>query len=208
MRSARFAKVYPPKPVCVLPARIELIEARSGPVLLLLLLPVATLALLPFALVFAHLVSDPAAIDGLLARPLKAFQLGLAFTLLACGLGVALDRAFMAMGRSRTIEIVDGLVRVTDRGPVARTTWSAPLAAYDGLTRRIRATLAGTRHELVLVHPDRKLSLLIGFAPSVSDGVVSAAAAALGVPAIAPSDVGARRPVMAPAQPGPFPQPA
>lgn len=182
-----FETIRPADRPMALPLSLELTGPRLGPWLMtLLLVPLAALALSPFALLAAHAVEDGQAREAILARPLTTFQLGLGFLLLLSILTLALARALSGIGRKRTIDIADGQVRVRDRSLLGRRRWSVPLADYIGLSHHIRATLSGARHELILVHPQPDRSLLVHIAPRLTRSEVAAAAAALGVAEVDP----------------------
>jgi hypothetical protein len=163
----------------------------------LLIVPFAGLALAPFALLAAHAVEDGTAREAMVAHPLATFQLGLGFVVLATLLSIALARALSSIGRKRRIEIAAGHVAVTDKTLLRQRRWECPLAEFIGLAHHVRSTLSGARHELILVHPDRNRSLLVGIAPRLTRAEVAGAAAALGVAEVAPSVLYRRRPAAA-----------
>jgi hypothetical protein len=72
--------------------------------------------------------------------------------------------------------------------PAALAACSAPLASYSGVTHRVRASLAGSRHELILVHHEREKSILLSVAPRTSQADVERVAALLGQRQIPPSE--------------------
>lgn len=183
-----FETIAPAERPRALPLSLELSGPRLGPwVMTLLLVPLATLALSPFALLAAHALEDGGARAAILSRPLATLQLGLGFLVLLAVMALALSRALAGIGRRRTIDIADGVVRVSDRTLLRRRQWSAPLAEFIGLTHHIRATLSGARHELILVHPERSRSLLLHIAPRLTRSEVAATAAALGVAEVDPA---------------------
>lgn len=183
-----FETIHPADRPLALPLSLELTGPRLGPwVMTLLLVPLAGLALAPFALLAAHALENGGAREIMLARPLAALQLGLGFLILLAGMALALTRAMAGIGRKRSIDISDGHVHVRDRTPFGRRQWSAPLAEYAGLSHHIRATLSGARHELILVHPKRSRTLLLHIAPRLTRSEVAATAAALGLAEVDPA---------------------
>ncbi|MEW5963844.1 MAG: hypothetical protein AB1749_09820 [Pseudomonadota bacterium] len=195
MRLPAFDTIQPADRPLALPLSLDLSGPRLGPwVLTLLLVPLAGLALAPFALLAAHAVEDGTAREAIAARPLATFQLGLGFVVLASVLTLAFARAFSGIGRRRQIEIAEGRVVVTDEALLGRRRWEGPLAEFIGLAHHVRSTLSGARHELILVHPDRNRSLLVRIAPRLSRSEVAAAAAALGLPEVEPGALYRRRP--------------
>jgi hypothetical protein len=77
-----------------------------------------------------------------------------------------------------------GEVRVAERSLLRLRVWREPVSAYLGLAHNIRATMAGTHHELVLVHGQPEKSVLLYSASSIALGQVEHYAALLGVPVI------------------------
>ena len=61
-----------------------------------------------------------------------------------------------------------------------------PLASFAGVAHHVRASLSGTRHELILVHPDREKSVLLSLAAKVAQAEVDRVAALLGHKEISP----------------------
>jgi len=90
---------------------------------------------------------------------------------------------------TRTIHIDDTTVTVTECGHFRRQTWSAPRSAFTGVAHHVRASLSGTRHELILVHPEREKSLLLSLAPRMGQSEVDRVALLLGCTEIPPSEL-------------------
>ena len=118
----------------------------------------------PIALVIAHALEQPGFVLDVTGRPVAALQLAAAFTagLVVCT--YALTRLIAVIGRRRTVTLDATRVHVVDQHFRRSRVWAQPLAAYTGLTHRVRATLSGSRHSLVLTHPDpaREITLYIG----------------------------------------------
>jgi hypothetical protein len=93
------------------------------------------------------------------------------------------------LATTRIVDIDDGVVTVTEGGYFRTWTWSAPLAAYAGVTDHVRASLSGTRHELILVHPEREKSVLLCVAARTSQSEVDRIAGLLGHKQIPPSEL-------------------
>ena len=81
---------------------------------------------------------------------------------------------------TRTVEIDERTVTVTEGGQFRTWTWSAPLGAFTGLAHHLRASLSGTRHELILVHPEREKSVLLCLADTLAQQEVERVATLLG----------------------------
>jgi hypothetical protein len=162
--------------------------------------------LLPFALLAEHLADDPAARAALAGRPQAAVQLTLALAFCTALFGWPLVRLARALAHTRSIVIDGRSVTVTERGLFAARTWSEPLAGYRGLAHSVRASLSGLRHELILVHKDPALSVLLAVANRISQAEVDRAASVLGLAEI-PSREAYRlaliRGMLGPAEPQP-----
>jgi len=149
------------------PAEVTFEQAPEGGsrfVLLAVLVPLLAALLAPFWLVVVQLASDPTARAILAARPLVGVQLLAGLLVLGSIFGwplVVLTRR--ALGRRR-VTIGNGAVRSEAVGLFGKCSWTEPLASYAGLTHRVRTSLSGVRHELVLVHrrPSRSVILLSG----------------------------------------------
>lgn len=133
-----------------------------GRTLLMALLAVSGTALFaPFALVAALLASDAAAREILSAHPAVGVQLALGLLALVglflVPLALLARRAF---GR-REILIDGAFVHAREAGVFGARSWREPVDAYDGLMRRVRSSLSGTSHELVLVHPRADRSVVV-----------------------------------------------
>jgi hypothetical protein len=100
--------------------------------------------------------------------------------------------------RRAHVEIGDRLVRVSEHGYLTRRVFAEPLDAYRGIAHRIRTTLSGVQHELVLVHPDARRDVVIPLDGTPSDLTPSALMARLGLPEIPVRDIPRARRVAAP----------
>jgi hypothetical protein len=184
MRATDFETILPDHPVTELPATLSQTPSRAAPFLLLALaLPAATLSLFPFAMIADHLARDPAVAA---QRPMTVLALALAFLvwLIVFGWPIAV-RASRAM-IDRHVAFAPGFVTVTDTGLLGARTWNEPLANYDGLTHRVKSSLSGTRHELILVHPNASRSVLLRASARISQSEIETTAALFGCPEIAP----------------------
>lgn len=150
--------------------------AGWGRLFLLALLGAAlTLLMVPFWLIGTHLVTDPAARAVVAARPQAALSLGLGLVLLFWIFGWPLAaHARCALGRR--ITIAGGLVRAEGRGLFGPRAWVEPLASYAGVAHRVRSSLSGIRHELILVHRRPSRSVLLLASSQISQETVEAAA--------------------------------
>lgn len=140
----------------------------TGRSLLMALLALSACALFaPFALLAAHLVSDPGAREFVAGHPAVAVQLALGFVALIGLLIVPLTLlARRSLGR-REILIDEAFVHARKAGVFGFPAWREPLAAYSGTVRRVRSSLSGTSHELVLVHPNPDRSAVVFSGPQI-----------------------------------------
>jgi len=161
----------PPAPL--LPLTFEQSAEGSGRfVLMAVLCPILIALLTPFWLVLAKLASDPAARAVLVARPMLALHLGLALVALGWIFGWPL--LFLARGsfRRRLISIENGFVTASERGLFGIRSWIEPVSAYAGVTNRVRSSLSGVRHELLLVHASPSKSVILYASPRISQEAV------------------------------------
>jgi hypothetical protein len=101
-------------------------------------------------------------------------------------LGRPLKRLFDRLSVTRMIEIDAASVTITERGYLRAHCWAVPLASFAGVAHHVRASLSGTRHELILVHPNRHNSVLLSLAANVPQEEVDRVAALLGHKEISP----------------------
>jgi hypothetical protein len=180
MRVAIYDRVEPQVPA-ELPVRlVATCRQRSAALLLAVTIP----ALLAAAASCLMLLLEAAAAPG--ARTILAQHPALGVEVLAAiGFGLYLlalpvRRLFQRMTSTRTVAIDAHTVSVTEGGYFRQGTWSAPLDSYMGVAHHLRASLSGTRHELILVHPEREKSVLLSLAPALAREEVARVASLLG----------------------------
>lgn len=150
--------------------RIELRPSRFSAVFFLLLLVPATLALMiPVLMLAATAVAEPASRAMIAGQPMAVAQTVLGLIVWALLWGVPASRFFNRLGRQRSVEIDGTQVRVADRSMAGTSTWTAELTDFIGLAHHVRASLSGSRHELILVHEDAEKSLLVHAGALVTD---------------------------------------
>ncbi len=125
----------------------------------------------------------------LIDHPAQGVEILLAIGFLAYLVALPTKRLVDRLATTRIVDIEDGVVTVTEGGYFRTWTWSAPLAAYAGVTHHVRASLSGTRHELILVHPEREKSVLLCVAARTSQSEVDRIAGLLGHQQIPPSEL-------------------
>jgi hypothetical protein len=151
---------------------------------LTLLAALATAVVVPQMALAGYALNSPEFRQSIMGQPLVAFQLAAAMafwiTIFALPLKGLLDR----LTRRRSVEISGSTVAVSDIGAFRRRSWTAPLSSYRGIALNTRSSLSGTRQELVLVHDDRKLSVLLMTAQTVSDAEIMRLTSLLKLPQV------------------------
>lgn len=146
-----------------------------------LLTVLLALVLTPFAILAVEAILQPATRDKLMASPaITASALSGAGTWLAM-FGIPAWRAARLLRWNVEIDIRDGTANVRHTTLFGTRTWKCPLGEFEGLSHIIRTRLTGTRHELILVHPDRERSLLIHMADTITHKEAEALATRLGL---------------------------
>jgi len=190
MRFAAVDRIAPAEPFQRLPVELMQFPARRAAILVVLgVIPVIAAVIAPFGLVAALAAEKPAALSVMAERPLAAVQLVLGFLVGTVLVVVPVRQAVARLGRRRHIRIENDLITVTARGPFGGSNWCAPLSSFKGVAHHVRATLSGTRHELILVHPERRNSILIEIADRIAQSRLDQVAAVLGLPEIAASEL-------------------
>lgn len=186
MRIAAFDTVSPSAPLTALPVVIEQRSARL-PAAMQLMPLAALLALMaiPFALILGLVAGEASARALIVEKPVAALQMVVGMTMWMGLLAWPAHRLLAKLTGARTVRIDTHHVTVTDKGLLGTRTSSIPLDDFDGLAHHIRASLSGTRHELILAHPDRNRSVLLAIADRFTKSEVERVCALLGVPEIA-----------------------
>jgi hypothetical protein len=158
-----------------LPLKFVQKSAIAGPIIMLMiLLPLAGALLAPFLLMAKGLVLDPGMRANLAAHPGTSAQLGLAFFFWCALFAWPIKRIVGQFGRSRSVEIEGGTVHVSDRSPLSTINWQLPISDYEGVAHRIRSSLSGVRHELVLEHSDERRSIVLAMQPRFAESEIAA----------------------------------
>ena len=146
----------------------------------------AALAVLPQIGLAAYAMASPAFRAALADQPIAALELAAAFAFWAGLVCWPLRKIIVALTSDRIIDIRDGEVVVVDSGIFTNGAWRLPLATYEGIAIRARTSLAGLRHEALLVHPDAARSLVLATAEQFGDGEVRELSRILGLPILSP----------------------
>ncbi len=184
MRAAAFETIDPNCAITALPTTLQQTPSRMSPWLIIALaFPAALAVIAPYALIALHAAREPSLITDQVER---SALLGLALLLWsAVFVWPIVGRAKQAATKRR-IEIAEGRVTVWETGLFSATTWSEPLSTYAGLAHHVRSSLSGTRHELLLIHPEPERSLLLRTASQISQTEINHLTALLGCREIAP----------------------
>ncbi len=189
MRVAIYDRVEPPVPA-ELPLRlVETCSHRPAIAKLVLAVPaVVAVAVASLALLMEALFT-PAARAVVAQHPVLALEILAAIAFWIYLLGLPIRRLLSRITMTRTVEIDEAGVTVTEGGYLYRRTWTAPISSYMGVTHHLRASLSGTRHELILVHPERRKSVLLSLAGTMAQEEVDRVATLLGQKEIPSSEL-------------------
>jgi len=184
MRAAAFETILPNTPVTALPLNLVQTPSRSSPLLLLALaLPAALAVLAPYSMIALHAAGDSSLLTD---RTAATTQAALALVLWALVFCWPILRRTQRMATRRDVTIENGIVSVQDVGLLGNKSWEQPLTAYRGIAHHVRSSLSGTRHELLLIHPDPARSLLLRATEKISQAEIDTLGNLLGCREIAP----------------------
>jgi len=189
MRAAIFDRIEPQLPSDLPFFSVQTCSRRTATVFLLLLIP-AVVALgyaCTFLIVQAAAAPDARAIVA--QKPMLALQILTAIVFLAYLLGLPLKRLLDRIAVHRTVKIDNAMVTVTEGKNFRSCTWTATLNSFAGITHHLSASLSGTRHELILVHPERDKSVLLGVSNHMLQEDIDRVAALLGQHLIPPKEL-------------------
>jgi hypothetical protein len=168
MQLSAIDRITPTTPIDQLPIRLDLAGSRGSLVIALLLtMAAAALLITPFALVGSLAAFQPEAFLNADVSWISGVQLAAAFATALVLLVFAIRRVRMAWGRSATVEIGYGVVAVNERRFGMTHRWAVPVSDFLGVAHNVRSSLSGSRHELVLVHPDPSKHVLLGLAQAM-----------------------------------------
>jgi hypothetical protein len=189
MRVAIFDRVEPPVP-SELPLRlVETCSRRAAAAMLLFAVPAVLTVGFASLLLVLHALLAPAVRATVAQHPLLGLEVLVAFAFWAYLLGVPLKRLVERLGATRAVDIDGASVLVFESGHFRAWSWSAPLGSYAGVAHHVRASVSGTRHELILVHPEREKSVLLSLADKMPQSEVDRVARLLGHKIIPPSEI-------------------
>ncbi|MEZ5849565.1 MAG: hypothetical protein R3D68_02800 [Hyphomicrobiaceae bacterium] len=168
-----------------LPIRFQSRASRAATIARLLLLAPAILLLSLTVTMLAASNADATSAMALIAEnPSAAAKATLGLIVWAALFAIPLKRAISRFAARRSVEIDATTVRVSVRGAFGQHSWEAPLSTYTGVAHHVRTSLSGTRHELILVHPQSDKTLLLSTADRISQATIDQATATLGLPEV------------------------
>ncbi len=183
--SSAINDVAPNEPFSAFPIRLVQTSSRVGIVVKLLFIGAAGIVLLtPFAMLAVIAATDPAGFLSIARKPMVAFQLSLALLISVAFVIMPLRQVIATYSRGCTIAITRSAVTVAKRGRSGWRDWQEPLENYSGIAHSIRTSLAGARHELVLVHPDPSKSVPLKLADRTAQSNIDALSRLTGLPEI------------------------
>lgn len=182
--SVHFDRLSEEPTLDVLPIRMEQSNARSVTVSRLLLLSPALVLLAVPMLVGAHVATVPEAMSAVSEHPMAALQVLVGCLLWAALIAIPLTQAVCRLHARRHIVIDEAGVAVTETSLAGSRSWSVPLASYRGVAHHVRTSVSGMRHELILVHPDPKRSVLLTMKDRLTQTSVEKAKQLLGLPEV------------------------
>ncbi|MGI9403778.1 MAG: hypothetical protein ACR2OF_04620, partial [Hyphomicrobium sp.] len=186
MRAAIFDRIEPKLPSGLPFRSVQMCSRRAATALLLVLIPVVVALVFACTSLIVQAAAAPAARAVVAQKPMLALQIVAALAFWAYLLGLPLKRLFVRLAGHRTVEIDKAIVTVREGKNLRACTWTAPLNSFAGITHHVRASLSGTRHELILVHPERNKSVLVGISEHMLQEDIDRVAALLGQPVIHP----------------------
>lgn len=171
-----------------LPYRAEHEPARASALVLLTLLAVlAGIVVVPVVLAVAYASHDIA--SALAHKPLAFVMLTMGVVAWLSLLTVAVHRVVHTLWCRRSVSITAARVVLANSGLLGATLCVHPLADYRGIVHRVRATLTGVHHELLLVHCRRMRPVLLYAADTITQSTIDRAIALLRLPQLPASEL-------------------
>lgn len=153
-----------------LPAKVRQRASFSAPALFLAVLIPACLTLTaPFLAFGVYAINAPeVAQKAVTAQPIAALQAILGLLTWTALWAIPIHRNIQKISCSRDIEFAENSVRVREKHLFGQHTWSCKYSEFKGLSLQARTSLSQTRHELNLLHPDPRKSLMLLCAREIS----------------------------------------
>ena len=125
----------------------------------------------------------------ILANPLFAAELVLAIGFWIALFAWPLKRLAVRLNWRRELEITPERVAVKDHKAFGQSVWNVPLNSYLGVAHHVRTSLSGTRHELILMHPERQRSVLLMVSEHISAADIAYFSRMLQLPEVSAKDL-------------------
>ncbi len=154
----------------------------NAAVMLAIAVPAILLVLVPCIGLAVAAVAEPATRDAAALRPVSLVQVTFGLLLWAGLFGIPARRALRHIGQRRIVTVDAHEIEIVDANFLGHSTSKTKLANYLGLAHHVRTSVSGTRHELVLVHPDPARSVLIAMADRIGKTETERTAHLLGLP--------------------------
>lgn len=168
---------------------VQTCSHRAATAFLVVLIPAAMAFATATLLLILTAAFAPATRAAVEQHPALALEILAAIAFTTYLLWLPMRRLLGRLAIRRTVEIDATSVRVLEGGYFRSWAWSAPLSSFMGVAHHVRASLSGTRHELILVHPIREKSVLLSVANRTAQGEVDRVVALLGHKEIPPSEL-------------------
>ena len=173
MTNSSFDTISPSSAPLCLPFKLEQRTCTVRTLCLALLMAPAVLALaLPAGLALWLLANQPDTAQLSSESPVAFMQLLLLPLLAGLLCWLPLKAVAWRIHRRRQVVITSDLVVVEDASLFGNRSWQAPLAEFRGIAHNVRTSLSGARHELILVHPDARHSILLHFADRIPQSLI------------------------------------
>jgi hypothetical protein len=162
----------------------ERASRSSGAALITMLSPLFAMAIVPATLfaIVASLGESESVSIGTLAAALYC---------VAALVAVPILRLILEFGRHRIVAVEGNQVRVSEVGPFISRTRTQDLSDFSGIVHRVRTTLSGVAHDLLLVDRDSGAKICIHRADRIGPQTIALAAERLGLPILSVAEAGA-----------------
>ncbi len=189
MRVAIYDRVEPPVPADLPLRLVQTCSHRAATVFLVVLIPAVMAFATASLLLILTAAFAPATRAAVEQHPALALEILAAIGFSSFLLWLPMKRLLARLAIRRTVEIDATSVRVLEGGHFRSWAWSAPLSSFTGVAHHVRASLSGTRHELILVHSIREKSVLLSVADRTPQSEVDRVVGLLGHKEIPPSEL-------------------
>lgn len=184
-----FDRVSPNDSSLDLPLRLVSSPDRGRTIGQFLLIVPALLMLLAPALLATYVLMHQ---DAATNAPSDPFATAALILLPVLWVGLVVFAAFAViprLRRQRVVTLTTDYVSALERGLFGTEAWRLPTASYRGIAHHVRATAGVVSHEVILVHPDPKRSVLLYTAPVVTQGSLDSYCARLRLPLVPAREV-------------------